>query len=91
MSSFTHDPNAKLDYAVKWTTWLEAGETIATSTWIVPAGITQATPPPGEAAGVATIWLSGGTLGQVYRVTNRVTTSLGRTDDRSIQIYVQER
>lgn len=91
MSSYVHDPNAVLDYRMSWAKWLEEAETISTSTWIVPEGIVQATPAPSNTTTDATIWLSGGTVGQEYRVTNRITTSLGRADDRSITIHVQER
>jgi hypothetical protein len=57
----THDPNANLDYTVDWADWLVDGETISSSTWIVPTGLT---------AGVAShdtttawCWISGGTAG----------------------------
>lgn len=39
----------------------------------------------------ATVWLSGGTAGQIYTVTNRITTAAGRTEDRSFAIRVEER
>jgi len=39
----------------------------------------------------ATVWLSGGTAGQSYIVTNRITTAAGRTEDRSFTIRVEER
>ena len=39
----------------------------------------------------ATVWLSGGIAGQAYTVTNRITTSGGRTDERSFTIQIQDR
>lgn len=91
-SRITHDPQAKLDYAVDWSAWLQSGETISESTWTVPDGITQApTPAPSNTATVATIWLTGGTVGQNYAVTNHIKTSMGREDDRSLSIRVIER
>lgn len=36
-------------------------------------------------------WISGGTAGTTYRVTCRIVTAGGRTDDRSIFIKVKER
>ena len=86
-----HDPSAVLDYAVDWTAWLAEGETITESTWSVPDGITQTTPAPSHDGAVATIWLTGGIVGQTYAVTNHITTSQGRQDDRSISVSIHNR
>ena len=89
MTTFIKDPDAVLDYSVDWSKWL-AGDQIATSDWFV-------SDPALVAAGGsntptrATAWLSGGTAGQSYTVTNQITTSGGRTDERSFTIQVQER
>jgi len=77
------DPGEKLDYAVDWTTRL-AGDTIATSNWTVPTGITQTTPAPSFTNTLTTIWLLGGTIGQTYELTNTITTAAGRTMVQSI-------
>ena len=37
---FNKDPNTLKDYTIDWTLWLN-GDTIATSSWSVPAGITD--------------------------------------------------
>lgn len=107
-----HDPNAVLDYSVDWKYkspasratgtnpdgWLAAGETISSSTWTVPTGLTQlgpatspTAPAPSQVDGKATIWLTGGTAGDTYKLTNKIVTSAGRTDERSIQIDVKNR
>lgn len=85
------DPAANLDYAIDWTDWLGA-DVIAASVWSV------APPAGGLAAGVssftdriARVWLSGGAAGQVVRVTNRITTGLGRIDERSFNVRLVER
>lgn len=104
---FRKDPNARLDYSISWSEWLATGETIATSTWTATTGITIETAAPYAAsntATTATVWLSGGVVNggeelgvsggvsqRAYRVTNRITTSAGRTDDRSIFVAVAER
>jgi len=36
-------------------------------------------------------WVSGGTAGQTYTVTNPITAAVERTDERSIIIRVEER
>lgn len=88
MERYTKDPNATLDYQVDWEPWL-AGDTIATSSWTVPAGLTQNAAT--NTTTTATVWLSAGTAGQTYTVTNRVVTAGGRTDDRSFKLYVADR
>jgi hypothetical protein len=86
--TFIKDPNATLDYAVDWSRWL-AGDEIAASAWIVPAGLTMVSET--STATTATVWLAGGAAGQSYTVTNRITTVAGRIEDRSFIIRVEER
>jgi hypothetical protein len=84
------DPNAHLDYERDWTPWLAADEdTIVTSTWIVPAGMTMTS--ESHTTTTATVWLSGGTVGESYTVVNRITTAAGRIDDRSWQFVIRDR
>lgn len=85
----TKDPNADLDFGIGWGDWLTGAEMISTSTWIVPTGITGHD--DSNDATSATIWLSGGQLGEVYTVTNRIVTSQGRTDERSLIISIANR
>jgi hypothetical protein len=95
MHTYVKDPNSVLDYKVDWAApppvgpWLADGDTITTSTWIVPDGITKDSAT--NTATTTTIWLSGGTLRAKYAVTNRVTTAGGRTEDRTFWIVVRER
>ncbi|MGQ9573563.1 MAG: phage fiber-tail adaptor protein [Chloroflexota bacterium] len=86
--TFTKDPNAVLDYAIDWSRWL-ADDEIASSTWTIPTGLTQVS--ASNSTTKATIWLSGGAAGQSYTITNRITTTGGRTDERSFVISVEER
>lgn len=90
MPLFQKDPDAVLDFKQDWSEWLAAtGDTIVTSTWIVPTGITKAN--ESATATAATVWLSGGTAGQSYAVVNRIVTAQSRTDDRTLQIFVLNR
>ncbi len=86
--TFTKDPNAVLDYSVDWSRWLD-GDTIATSVWTVPSGLTKVSDT--STTTKTTAWLSGGTADQSYTVTNRITTTGGRTEDRSFIVKVEER
>lgn len=91
MFKITKDPNAVLDYGFDWSGWLQDGETISDSEWSVDGtGLTIESDTNDDTS--TTVWLSGGTVRSYpYTVTNRITTSAGRTDDRSIQVYVAER
>jgi len=83
------DPSAVLDYVFDWTGWLATGETITDYTITADTGITVDSPT--EDAGKVTVWLSGGTAGINYKVACLITTSAGRTDERTIWIKVVER
>lgn len=88
-ADYLKDPDAVLDYKWDWSSWLQGGETISSSVFTVTAGLTVNS--TSNTTTTATVWLAGGTAGLVYSVGNRITTSLGRTDERTVQIRVQER
>lgn len=83
--TFFKDPNAVLDYTIDWSTWL-GSDTISSSDWVVDSGITENS--ASNTTTAATIWLSGGTAGTAYAVTNRIVTAGGRTEDRTLTIVV---
>lgn len=84
------DPNAVLDYGVNWALWL-GSDTIASSTWIVPTGITKDPTLLDDFTNTATrVWLSGGSAGVTYIITNRITTTAGRINDHSVKLKVKE-
>jgi hypothetical protein len=96
VTTFVKDPNSTLDYRFDWADFLEAdSDTIDTSEIIADTGTVEE---PGIVVDSdehdttsATVWLSGGAVGETYAVTNRITTAGGRTDDRTIRINVQQR
>ena len=87
---FIKDPNAVLEYQIDWSSWLGA-DTIVTSTWTVPTGITKDSST--NTTTTATIWLSGGTAGTRYELTNRIVTSNtpARTNDQTIIIIIENK
>jgi len=89
MSSYVKDPDAVLDYSVNWVDWLPEGDAIATSTWTAETGITIDS--DSNTSTAATVWLSGGTEGVRYSVTNHIVTDDGREDDRTLEIIIKER
>lgn len=85
----TKDPDDTLDYAIDWVASLDQGDALVGVEWIVPDGLTGGE--SGWLGEVAYVWLSGGTAGQSYRVTCRITTEAGRVLDRSGTLRVAER
>jgi hypothetical protein len=66
-----------------------AGDTIDTSEFLLPDGLTEeATAGTGSER---TVDVSGGNCGQVYRVTNRITTDGGLQLDWTKRVLVRER
>ena len=88
MKGFVKDPNATLDYSFDWGPWLDT-DTIDTSVWVVESPLV----PTNETNDTTTtrVFLSGGTHGNKYLVTNRITTTGGLIDDRSFEIIVRNR
>ena len=82
------DPDATLDYSFDWTAWL--GEDVITAAeFVLDTGLTEVS--SGHDDKTATAFVSGGEVGQTLGVTCRVTTSGGRTDDRTIYLRIVER
>ena len=67
------DPGEILEYLINWSGELTTGETISTSAFTVPTGITKDS--ESNTTTTSTVWLSGGTAGREYIVTCTVTTS----------------
>jgi hypothetical protein len=89
---FQKDPDAVLDYIIDWSPWL-GEDTLSTSTWIAPA---EPSGPPTVNSdtnddSTATIWLSAGVLGNDYAFVNRVTTTGGRTEDRTVTFKIRSK
>ena len=86
---FIKDPDAVLDYAFDWNTWLASGEIISSRVVTADTGLTKVS--DSESSGIVTAWLSGGTAGTSYNVACKIVTSDGRTEERSITVLVRER
>lgn len=88
---FLKDPAAVLDYKFDWSSWLASGETISTQTTTAATGLTVDSSSITDTNTTVTAWLSGGTAGTEYTVTNQIVTSSSRTDERAIRIRVENR
>lgn len=82
------DPDETVAYRIDWSARLDS-DTIATSTWAPPDGLTVGTDSFDDTT--ATALLSGGTAGQSYAVLNRITTAGGQTMDQTAVLKVKDR
>lgn len=89
------DPEATLDYLINWVDWLSTGDSIDTSTWSIEAITGDADPLTSTATAsstsTTTVKLSGGTIGNLYRVYNTITTNGGLTDRRYFRVKIVAR
>ena len=89
------DTEAALDYLISWSQWLPGGDEIATSNWVVEtiSGDSDAltSTDTGSTTTTASITLSGGTSGNIYKVYNTITTTGGLTDRRYFRVKVKAR
>lgn len=88
--TFVKDPNARLDYSVNWTRWLD-GDSLQTVSWFITPPTGLASVSTSNTTGIATIWLASGTAGQVFQVRNHIITAGGREDDRTFTIIVRNK
>lgn len=83
------DPNAELDYNVRFTAWLDAVTDTIVSHTVSVIGVTLLS---STVVGnkVVVLWLSGGTVGQPASATVRITTAAGRKEDRTVYFKIKE-
>lgn len=89
MTPHIKSPGSKLDYTIDWSDWLIDGDTITTAEWSVPDGLEKTD--ESNTTTRATIWLSGGTAGETYRLLCTITTAQGRIDPRTLTLRCAQR
>ena len=92
------DPDARLDYTVDWADWVVGNMTIANAHWTVSTIASDPRPLAEFSANVltagdhrCTVYLANGSVGNIYTITNRITTTDGLVDERFFRIIVKER
>jgi hypothetical protein len=88
MSASPKDPDAVVDYAFDWSSWLASGETVSSYT-VTVNGVTLDS--DSQTTTAVTAWLSGGTAGTLATVACKIVTSDSRTDERTINVKIRER
>jgi len=90
MRRFYKDKNALLDYGWDWSAWLGADVIASAQVAVEPNDGSLRVERTDLSPKMVVVWLSGGRVGEVYRVTCRVVTAEGRVDDRSFLLEVIE-
>lgn len=81
-------PESILDYTFDWTAWLAAGEAITANTVTPASGVVVVSSV--ASATTVTTTLSGGTAGQLARITCLISTNQGRTEEAAIYLQITE-
>jgi hypothetical protein len=81
------DPDAVIDYVIDWTAWLN-GDNIATSAWLL-GNATEAS--AANTTKTATVFIQDAVPGKIVTMRNRITTTGGRTEDRTLRAKVREK
>jgi hypothetical protein len=86
---FSKYPVENFDVLIDWEAegFLAAGDSIVSSSWSADVGITIGVTV--MTATTTTVWVSGGTAGWLYHVTNTITTVGGRTFQRFIDFKIK--
>lgn len=83
------DANAKLDYVFNWEAFVDAdSDSIASAQVIVPSGLgcTGTT----VTASTVQVFVSGGTEGTTYALINRIWTTGGRREDKTLELTITQ-
>jgi len=92
MATYKKGDDETLDFGIDWSDWCtKEGVTLESSTWVVPTGIVNENEVSSDT--VTAIFLSGGTIDSLYKVTNIVTaTKAGGAieAERSLNIFIVE-
>lgn len=89
LGRFEKQPAEILDYQVDYADWFEnRSDTPASFVTSIPTGITQVA--SSRNGTVVTTVLSGGTVGESYKITVRLTTSAGMVKEADFVVRVKE-
>lgn len=84
-------PDETLDWRNDWTDWLNDGDDIVSSVWLISPDATLAEDTIDTNGQVTIVIVSGLTIGKSYELQNNITTNAGLTGSRSITIRCSHR
>jgi hypothetical protein len=89
------DPNGIRDFGFEWDTFLGSliitGQSLSASEWTVPSGITKVSDTKSGTKTIIRMSGSGTAAGEEYVLANKITTSGGEVDERSLTINIVKR
>lgn len=88
---FPKDPQSDKKYIVEWDKFLDDGEHISSSSWVLPSGGEITSSGDGFTDDTSFIQLAGGVSGKSYTLSNTVVTNLGNTVNRGVILAVEDR
>ena len=88
MDTFSKQPGETLDYDFDFTDWMPTGDAIASSVVTAESGVTLGTKISTDT--VIKQFISGGTDGQKYKVTCKITTNDGRIKELELMLKIKE-
>jgi len=88
-AQFDKSPTAVLDYTFDWSQWIPSPGIIQSSTWSADNGITIDSDV--YTTDSTTVFLSGGTQGSRYFISNTIETNTGLTETRTFIVKVELR
>lgn len=92
------DPNEIQAYSVDWSRFLNTGDTISSVAWLIDGTATASYETtdgltlvqPTNTTTVATVRITGGNVGQRYKISCRITTADGLVYERGIFLTIRE-
>lgn len=88
MNTFTKQSTELLDYKLDFSEWLAGGDTISSTDETIPDGLTLDKKVTDST--MVTLFIKGGTDGETYKVTSKVTTTSGLIKEVDFQIKVKD-
>ncbi|MFA6213553.1 MAG: hypothetical protein WC714_29215 [Candidatus Obscuribacterales bacterium] len=85
MTTYNKDPSAIKDYGFDWSAWMSSGD--VTSSSVFSAG-TLAVTSSSISSYYTTCFIGSGTAGDIHKVTNRIVTAQGRTEEQSFDMKI---
>lgn len=89
---YIKDPDSSSwDIKIDWSGWLNSGESISASSFSVTSNKTDITiDSDTNDSTSATVYLSGGSDGHYYRLTNSITTDSPRDEEQSVWVQCKQ-